>query len=138
MAPRCALFVALTMAVLICGCGDTSKNVPVKGKVTLKGGDSIAKGTITFHPDATKGNKSPNPAVGNIENGQYSASAGKMEGAPVGWYKVTINASVPSNPKDEYSVPKSLINEKYNDVARTDLAVEVKEGTPSYDFQVTK
>ncbi|MGL4555503.1 MAG: hypothetical protein ACRC33_30405 [Gemmataceae bacterium] len=102
------------------------------------GGQPLSKGTITFHPDKGKGNAMPNPAVGNVENGQYTVSSAVKGGTPAGWYKVTIQASVPINPKDEYSEHRSIINEKYGDVEKSGLTAEVKEGTPSYDFTVTK
>ena len=56
----------------------------------------------------------------------------------VGAYKVTVSASVPSDPKDEYSVPKSLINSKYSNPETSGLTAEVKEGAGSYEFKVTK
>jgi hypothetical protein len=135
---RTGLFVVLVAAVLACGCGDGSgKVLPVQGTVTLEK-EPLAKGTITFHPDKSKGNNATVTPVGTIENGKYSLATRSKEGAPPGWYKVTITSTVPSNPKDEYSVPKSVISEKYNDPSKSGLTAEVKEGKSTYDFTVTR
>lgn len=131
-----ALFMFMVTLALV-GCGDPQgKPIPVQGKVTLKD-KPLPKGTITFHPDASKGNKYTGVAVGNIENGQYTVAVGVKPGAPAGWYKVTVEATAPSDPKNEYSLPKSLIQSKFNKPESSGLTAEVKEGTPSYDFTVT-
>ncbi len=118
-----------------------SKPIPVSGKVTV-GGQPLAKGTVTFHPDESKGNKAKlaSPPVGDIENGEYKVGAGKEQGVPPGWYKVTVYATVPSDPKDEYSEPMSLISETYNSPETTTLSVEVKPNAPpgAYDLVLTK
>lgn len=134
------MLVALSAAALACGCGDGSgvgRPLPVQGKVTL-GGQPLPKGAITFHPDDTKGNKLTTAPVGTIENGQYSLATGTKPGAPAGWYKVTITSVVPSDPKDEYSQPRSLINTRFGDPSTSGLAVEVKGGQPAYDFPVMR
>jgi hypothetical protein len=133
---RFSLLVPLSISVLATGCGGV-KPLPVTGKVTLDG-KPLAKGTISFHPDKSKGNTLNSPAVGNIENGEFSVAAGKDKGVPAGWYKVEIRSSVPINPKDEYSEHKSVISEKYADPATSGLTAEVKEGAASFDFTVTK
>ena len=51
---------------------------------------------------------------------------------------VTVNASVPSDPKDEYSEPKLLHDKAYTEPATTSLSFEVKEGAGSgaYDLKL--
>jgi hypothetical protein len=132
------LFLAL---VVLLGCGGGVKPIPVQGKVTL--GDNPlpagAEGTVTFHPDTSKGNKNtfPFPPLGAIKDGKFSMATGKQEGAPAGWYKVTVNAHLPS--KEEYGVPTPLVNAQFDKPETTPLSVEVKpDAAPgSYDFKVT-
>jgi hypothetical protein len=135
-APALILLAAFLPCIAGCG-GSTSKLIPVKGKVTVNG-QPLTTGTVMFHPDESKGNtaKLPIPPVGPIKDGEYSLVTGKVEGAPAGWYKVVVTANVPSNPKDEYSEPRSLINPIYNQVYSTTLSVEVKpDATPgAYDL----
>lgn len=111
--------------------------MPAEGSVTV-GNDPLQTGIIGFHPDTDRGNTSDRPATGKIENGKYRLTYDGKDGAPVGAYKVTISATVPSNPKDEYSIPKSLIGKNFAQPKTTSLTVEVKEGGAPYDFKVTK
>jgi hypothetical protein len=129
---------ALFCTLLVAGCGsDEVKTVPVSGTVRL-GKDSLKTGSIAFHPDTSKGNSSAAIPTGEISNGQYKLSTAGKDGAPIGWYTVTVNASAPINPNDEYSETKPLIHKKYLTPKDSPLSVEVKEGGGPYDFEVTK
>jgi hypothetical protein len=64
--------------------------------------------------------------VGTIgEDGTYTLITGDVPGAPVGAYKVVVTSSVPMNPGDPYSLPKSIIPAKYGKAETTDLRVDV-------------
>jgi hypothetical protein len=98
-------------------------------------------GAVNFYPDAAKGNKDGNVYVSQIdEQGQYKLFGGGKEGAPAGWYKVTVNASAPPKPNQPYAVTQPLVDEKFTKVDFTPLAVEVKPDAPpgAYDLKVTK
>jgi len=121
------------LVLLVAGCG--SKGASVSGTVAFTDGKPVKNGSLTFHPDSGKGNKHKNPVVGVIDaEGKYALSAGK-EGVPLGWYKVTVVSTVPSDPKNEYSLPKDLLPVKYKEVGTTDIAIEVKVGG-SYDIKI--
>jgi len=129
--------------ILIAGCSEPQLKLvsPVEGKISA-GDNPLAGGNITFHPDTTKGNtaKFAQLPVGTISDGRYSIATGGKPGAPEGWYKVTVTSSVPSDPKNEYSIPKLIVDKAYTDAATTTLLVEVKEGSPAgaYDLKVPK
>jgi hypothetical protein len=129
------------MLMAMVGCGKPPlKTIPVSGKV-LVGSQPLKTGSINYYPDSSKGNAGKEMAVGSISDaGEYSLGTGKAVGAVPGWYKVTVTATRPGNPKDEYSIPVSLIPERYNAVATTTLSVEVKEGAPTghYDLKLSK
>jgi len=135
------LLLLLFPLAVLAGCGGGPKPIAVQGKVTL--GDQPlppnAEGTVTFYPDAAKGNKAKlqYPPLGTIKDGKYSVGSGKQEGTPAGWYKVTVTAIIPS--KEPYGVPTSLINEQFNSPEKTPLGVEVKpDAAPgAYDLKVT-
>lgn len=134
------LMLAFAVAVVAPGCGgpdEVGATLPVSGTILVVD-KPLESGTVTFHPDASKGNTTQHIAVGTVNVGDYKMAIGAKSGVLPGWYKVTVHATVPSNPKDEYSVPKSLINEKYAAADRTPLTAEVKEGGGPYDFKVTK
>jgi hypothetical protein len=123
-----------------CGSGNSQKFTPVAGKVTVNG-EPLATGSVTFQPDASKGNNSLHIPVGMLDpQGNYKLMAAKAEGAPLGWYKVSVSAQQPIDPKNPYAPPKHLINPKFGDANTSGLAVEViAKATPgAYDFQVTK
>jgi len=124
---------ALTaMLVVTCGCGGGSKNNPVTGKVT-SGGTPLKNGGVRFVPDGAT--KLPGEPAGEIkEDGTYTLTYQGKPGAPAGTYKVVVNSSEPSNPKDPYSVPKSSINSKYNTAESTTLSVTVPSG--NYDLKL--
>jgi len=128
---RCARLCAFLAVLLLVGCSGGGKLVPVSGKVLMndrplqvKEGQSAA---VNFHPDTDKGNQYKGLGAAPVnENGEYTLT---NNGVPPGWYKVTVTYSKPSNPKDPYSVPVSLIAADFNSKEKTPLAVEVKEGT---------
>ena len=123
-----------------CGGGGGEKFTPVAGKVTVDGAP-LAAGAVTFHPDAAKGNKTQHIPVGNLDaQGKYTLKSATIDGAPAGWYKVTVTAQQPIDPKNPYAPPKHIINPKFSDPAASGFAVEVKESTTpgAYDFKVTK
>ena len=119
-----------------CGSGEV-RTVPASGTVTI-GKEKLQSGSIAFHPDSSKGNTATAVPTGEIENGSYKLSTSGKDGAPVGSYIVTVNSSVPINPKDEYSETKSLINKKFATPKDSPLRAEVKDGGGPYDFEVTK
>jgi hypothetical protein len=151
--PRWMLAVLVFCGTLaLSGCAG-EKLAPVSGKVTLK--DSpLTAGQVTFVPDAAKGNKSTTSPAGPIgADGKYKLSTNGKEGAPLGWYKVTVSTDTPGmgmgmggtpvdpkNPTLTPSQPPSTvkIDPKYKDAASTPVSVEVT-ATPSggqYDVKI--
>jgi hypothetical protein len=103
----------LALALLLlpsagCGGGTAPSGVPVKGKVTV-GNQPLKDGQVVFHPDPKKNTTTIHVARGEVVNGVYELkSEAGGEGTPVGWYKVTVHTREKVDPKDEYSLPKSL------------------------------
>ena len=139
-AHRFARFVVLFAAALAsAGCGPgLPVLVPVRGKVTLPSGTPVHNGSVTLHPDVTKGNKSKELPIGAIdEQGNFIVRTGAREGAPAGWYKVAIAAAEQIDPKNPYFTDW-LIHEKYINPETSKLTAEVVENPAPgrYDFQV--
>jgi len=126
------------LVLTLIGCNG-SNEVPVEGSVTVEGSPA-EKGGVTYHPDSSRGNTLGTEPAGVIHNGKYALETQGKAGAPPGWYKVTVSIQVPSKPKDPYSLPRSLVNEKYTRPDRTDLSVEVKPGASAgaYDLKLTR
>jgi hypothetical protein len=64
--------------------------------------------------------------------------AATKEGAPPGWYKVTVTAQEPIDPQNPYAAPRNLISTKWSDVATSGLEIEVV-GNPvagAYDLKL--
>jgi len=116
--------------VALTSCSSGERLTPVEGKLYV--GDQPAHGGtgfVTFHPDASKGNKWMEEAVGEIkEDGTYVLGARGKGGAAPGWYKVAVNYSEVMNPANPY-VTKWLMPqpEKYGDWNKSGISIEVVE-----------
>lgn len=137
--PFAARWFAVSSIMVLAGCGASGESmVPVEGQVAFEG-KALTKGTVIFKPDAAKGNTSPHEPHGTIgANGHYKIITHPREGAPAGWYKVAVVSTEPSDPKNPYSVPRSLIPERFGKVEESGLAVEVRSGAPkeAYDLDL--
>jgi len=131
---------------LAAGCGDpaATKLVGVSGAVK-HGGVPMPMGTVTYHPDAAKGNTHKAPVTGMIKpDGTYTLNTDGKPGAPAGWYQVTISGQgMPdmSMMKDGGKTPAPpAVNPKYAKPESSGFAVEVKDGAPAgaYDLPLVK
>jgi hypothetical protein len=116
--------------------------VPVSGKVLL-GNTPLPGGQVNFHPDATKGNNSQKVPSGTIQSdGTYSLVTGTSsgaikEGAPPGWYKVTVSSNAILSESSTPSKAKMpFFNLDYSNVRNTPLTIEVKAGVTNYDLKM--
>jgi hypothetical protein len=128
----------------VCGCSDPGeKFLPVSGKVTLDR-QPLTVGSVSFRPDASKGNTSKHVPTGDINaEGNYELYTVGRKGAPPGWYKVLVFADGRRlQPKDSPHPlrPDWLTHKKYTDEKTTDLFIEVAEAPPpgAYDLKVSK
>jgi hypothetical protein len=129
-------------SVALVGCGGV-KRVPVVGTVT-RDGKPLDGVRVIFSPDAAKGNTSQISCDSWVKEGRYelqttaASRAGTGAGAPLGWYKVTVIApqtggrKMPSAPVE--------INDKYKNIEKTPLAIEVKDNPEpgAYDIKLEK
>jgi hypothetical protein len=140
---------AIFFALQAFGCGDSSgvgKTLPVTGKITLDDGPLTATNTmVLFKPDSRRGNNSPFEPAGAVDSqGNYTLVTKGKNGAPPGWYKVTVTATEPrgaeeKGPRNHRPGPKSLLPAKYGQAATTTVAIEVVENPASgaYDVKLT-
>jgi hypothetical protein len=123
------------------GCGTSGERLtPVAGNVTVDG-TPLTTGGVTFHPDTAKGNNTPHIPTGTLDSqGHYKLMSATKEGAPLGWYKVTVSAQQPIDPKNPYAPPKHLIDPKLSDAATSGLEVEVVTSPTAgaYDLKLAK
>jgi hypothetical protein len=70
----------------------------------------------------------------------YQLMTATEQGAPLGWYKITVTAQEPIDPKNPYAPPKHLINPKYSDLSKSGLEVEVvpSPAAGAYDLKLAK
>ena len=131
--------VAFSCATLTLGCGGESDGprVQVKGSVTYAD-KPLKTGVVIFSPVGSTADKPLPEARGEIDaqgNYELRSDDGKS-GVPVGAYNVGVVSAVPSDPKNEYSVPKSVIPPKYNNPASSGIKLDIAEGAPSEKFQI--
>jgi hypothetical protein len=153
-APLVAAF-ALGLAA-VAGCGKKAAEepdlplVPVAGKVT-SGGQPVTSGMMTFYPDDTKGNTFKGVANGPLDgSGNFTLKSAGKEGAPVGWYKVSVGAGMPGmggaqaggevNDPNKAAKLGAPLNPKYMNPATSGLSVEVTQTPPpgGYEIKVAK
>lgn len=145
VALRFGLFVSLVIGVLIlAGCDSKPPPTPcfaVNGKITHQK-QPMTTGTVTFTPDAGKGNQSKEVALGFIgSDGTYSLTTNGRDGAPLGWYKVSVDPlGMPKTapPKDAPAPKPAAINAKYKKADTSGISIEVTE-TPkpgAYDIEL--
>ena len=130
--------VALALALLP-GCSSASKEalVPVAGTITVND-QLLQHGTVVFHPDVEKGNndkREPRGVIAAEQPGAYRLTTDNKDGAPPGWYTMTVNAIKPSvgmRPTEWLADPK------YADEKKSGLSVEVVKDakTGAYDFKL--
>lgn len=146
---RPRLAIGLAIALTIAGCG-TDPNKPklgkVSGKVTYKG-QPLTSGTITFTPEAGKGGETGQVATSQIgTDGSYELTTFDTgDGAILGQHVITVQTSqVDGNtlgqPKADgtfsYTVPKSLVPNKYAAADTSPLRYTVAEGRATYDVEL--
>ena len=134
-------FVAVGGLVLLAVAGCTAKSdrfSPVSGNVSVDG-KPLATGSVTFHPHLAKGNLTPHIPVGTVDTqGNYKLMSATKQGAPSGWYKVTVTAQEPIDPKTPYAPPRNLISPKWSDATTSGLEIEVVDhpSAGAYDLKL--
>jgi hypothetical protein len=104
MSSRTWLCAGFFVALNLSGCAPAESLIPVEGKITLDG-KPLTKGSVIFHPDASKGNATLNQPHGEIDpSGTYRLFTQRdRDGAPPGWYKVSVMAQE-RDPNDVYKI----------------------------------
>ena len=138
---RPPLLAALAGVFLVgCGGGSSVRTVPVSGKATFEG-SPMSLGIVTYYPDASKGNTSDHRPTGTIQaDGTYKLVTAGKDGAPVGWYKVTINPNgMPADPTKGVPTP-AKVGTRYQQPDTTPVQVEVVDspGAKAYDVNAAK
>jgi hypothetical protein len=120
---------AAVFLLLAAGCGsDADRLTSVRGKVSYKG-VPLPGGTIVFTPDAARGNSGPLARAEIRPDGTYLLRTGDRPGAVPGWHRVTVAAvEAPGTAPalQRYTVPRTLLPERYRDPEMSGLACEVK------------
>lgn len=128
-------FASLVLLALLFTTGCGKSLVPVQGKVSVNG-QPLTTGNLTFYPGDLKEASIAYATIG--ADGTYKVNEGTT-GIVAGKYKVTVTAGVPSNPADPYSLPVSLVNPQFSDLATTPLSIDVAPGAAGpFDLEVTK
>ena len=157
MAPPCSALthgpllrgalVSLVLLAAACDRSGVGRTYAVRGKITLDNQPLVAETTIVlFKPDASKGNASRFEPIGTVdEAGNYTLSTNGKNGAPPGWYRVTVAAREghpehPKGPQRRRPVARSLLPAKYGSAEATDLVVEVVSNPApgAYDLKLAR
>jgi hypothetical protein len=131
------------LGALSLGCGgddEVGKLYPVSGRILVDGKPltGVGQGSVSFHGDGAKGNQTMHIPTGAIDpEGKFELVTVGRKGAPPGWYKVLVSASA-NKPEEGPVMPRRLLDDKYYDVQKTDLSIEVvaKPSPGAYDLNV--
>lgn len=118
----------LVVTLMLVGCGDGTS--PIENRVSCRGlvtldGNPLPHGMVGFEPvDPDTGWS----ATGTIKDGRFEmVTTASASGAVIGKYRVRVLSEGldSTGPDGKLQRPKSLIPEKYNDISRSGLEVEV-------------
>jgi hypothetical protein len=132
----------ITAALAGCNRGPSIEFGKVQGTVRINGKPQRGA-TVQFTPDAGKGNGLPIFAGGTSDDqGKYTLKYGHEgtigEGAPVGWFRVTvIDSTIPVPPPGQEPRP-SAVPLVYGLPSKTPLLQEVKAGDNTIDLDLKK
>jgi hypothetical protein len=134
--------VALVLIALCVGCGDSDRlpTAPVTGTV-LYNGDPLPQGSLLFVPEgggpSAQGKIEPD---GSFTMGTYTES----DGAILGKHKVIITAmtaaggsGLPEDAVDAVTGAVSMIPDRYGDLEKSGLTIQVKEENEPVTFKLT-
>lgn len=134
------LFVTLSLSVTGCGSDDRIETANVSGLVTYNG-EPLRIGSLLFVPVA-----GGPTAEGNIDaDGNFTMGTYELEdGAILGQHKVMITAitapggtGLPEDVIGGDGAPVSVIPDKFGDMEKSGLIIDVKSGDNSVDFVLT-
>ena len=125
------------VSIPLAGCDSGVRRVPVSGAVTLDG-QPLDRGVLLFHPDESRGNTARVSCTGPVSGGRYKLVTSGVtksdtgEGAPLGWYKVTLLADMPG-------MAEIKVHSKFLSPDTSPLAIEIVENPDpgKYDLQLT-
>lgn len=132
---------ALAAAALAAGCSGGPVLHPVEGTVYVDGNPVQAgerlTGYVVLHADPARGNTNMEETKADIgPDGRYTVYTRDKQGAPPGWYFVTVELAR-TNPKDPYDF-EPLVDAKYMDKKKSGLEFEVvaKPAKDRYDIRL--
>lgn len=135
MPSKIYLFCGVVGVCLFTGCG-SSKDIPLRGKITLDGKPVPGPGIISFY--AEPGTDSPNAST-EFTDGKYEIPA--AQGPSAGKFRVEITWPKPTGKKIPSAEPGLMIDERvealparYNQ--QTELRVEISPSQNVHDFHL--
>jgi hypothetical protein len=125
---RCLIVV---VGLLLTGCGSSTPPLAeVAGTVSYRG-HPVPGGLIVFTPDPAKGSTGPIARSRIQPDGSFTLQTGDTPGAAAGWHRITVVSASERQAGQagyRYSVPASLIPEKYRSADLSNLSREVRRG----------
>ena len=117
-------------AVALSGCGGV-KTYPVKGTVSVKGGEPLSKGFVVF----TSEKFTARGVIG--ADGEFALGSSREEdGAPPGTYKVTLVDTSEGPTYDNPDLPvKRYVDESYEASNTTPLELTVEPRPNEFDIE---
>jgi len=124
-----AVFSILLGVSMLAGCrSDVPEMVPVKGKVTFKGGAWPKRGVVNFTPFKPAEGFPRRPGSGHFDkDGAFVATTGEFEGLIPGEYRISISCWE-KEPSDD-SPGVSYLPKKFVNPSQSGLTLKIEPGT---------
>ncbi|QDU98900.1 hypothetical protein Pla8534_68110 [Lignipirellula cremea] len=118
-------WIGVGVALMLGGCLGLDSGpelVPVAGRVIV-GGKPAPRGSVTLYAEDADASYTP---IGSIADGAYAVYVNGKPGAPPGKYRVTVFVQeAPQAGAGHGSLPRSLVETRYNQKMKTPLTLEV-------------
>jgi hypothetical protein len=133
-----ALLILANLGLPGCGSGK-DQLASVRGVVSYRG-LPLHSGVIVFTPDVSRGTRGALAHADIQADGSYVLKTGEASGAVPGWHRITVlavqgNSAPPTGMR--FSIPQSVLPERYRDPDMSGLTREVKSTQPNViDFEL--
>ena len=134
------LLVAIVLSLPALGCERSLETGVVTGVIT-KDGKPLSGVMVYYLPDPEKQTEGKHSTAITDDQGRYQLTyygESRLQGAVVGWHRVTLEDMAPQNFRGKGAPPPSRVPEALSEAWQTPLAYEIKPGEQEINIDVAQ